>query len=118
MLRKSILISAVFLLALFGSQSYGQDGPININIKLLESILQKADTHVMLKQINGSVYALDSKRNTIYPAGYVAPKDEVFYVFEANYLKGLLGKKSFSKSANDTIIVQTYTIPPCPPQCP
>ena len=123
MLNKAKLIISIMLLAiLFSSVSQGQVKDLKIDSKLLQSLIQKADTHILLKIKNGSIYALDSKRNTIYPSGYVAPKDEVFYVFNVDYLKRLLVNRSKEKSLvidGDKIMLRiSEDEPACPPDCP
>ena len=123
MLNKAKLIISIMLLAIFfSSVSQGQDRDLRIDSKLLQSLIQKADSHILLKMKNRSIYALDSKRNTIYPQGYVAPKDEKFYVFNVNNLKQLLVTKSREKSLTiDKSIIMlriSEETPVCPPHCP
>ena len=120
MLKKSvILLLMLMFISVFYSEVKAQDGTIKIESSLLQKLIQSGGTHIMLKEINGSVYALDSNRNTIYPSGYVAPSDEVFYVFEVGYLKQLLGSsnKNLTMQGN-TLLLQTDELPLCPPHCP
>ena len=123
MLNKTKLIISIILLAIFlTSVSHAQDRDIRLDSKLLQILIQKADTHILLKMKNGSIYALDSKRNTIYPAGYIAPSHEVFYVFDVSYLKSLLAnqsnKKSIAVDGNKIMLRISEEMPTCPPHCP
>lgn len=118
----NILKSTLTFLALtiiWCSPINGQDATIKIESSLLNKLIQQTDNHLLLKSEGGSVYALDSKRNTLYPSGYVANKEEVFYVYEIGYLKQLL--ESSNKNLADpagTIILETNGWPGCPPLCP
>ena len=116
MLKKLSLVLFILLIG-FISNNNGQSNTISIDKNLLEKILLKADSKVMLKQVNGSIYALDSKRNTLYPAGYVAPQDEVFIVFDTSYLRSKLLELKNSRNLGNDISLSTDSWPWCPPDC-
>lgn len=118
--RLKFSISFLTLAIICSSSIYGQDATIKIESGLLNKLIQQTDTHLLLKSESGNIYALDSKRNTLYPSGYVAPNNEVFFVYEVSYLKQLLeNNNSKALTATVEIVLQMRDDTPiCPPHCP
>lgn len=120
MLNKIKIVFSVLAIFIFSCTLLNaQDSSIKIEKSLLQKLIEGTDSHLLLKAVNGAVYALDSKRNTIYPSGYSAQKDEMFYVYEINYLKQLIQTfQNKSAAQGDTVTLQTNGWPGCPPNCP
>lgn len=120
MLNKIKIVFSILVIIIFSSTLLNaQDSSIQIEKSLLQKLIEKTDKYLLLKAENGNVYALDSQRNTIYPSGYTAHQNEVFYVYDINYLKQLIQTSQNRLAAQgDTLTLQTNGWPGCPPNCP
>ena len=132
MIKKTIFAYLTFLLILvFSSQTFSQvvqssERPRRMNVYLLKALVDMTDSHLMLKVKGGQLYALNSKRQAIFPYGYRAPKEEVFFAFHKRDLVKLIIKRliklrrrqNSGGEVDPNVLLSAQLSVDCPPFCP